>query len=679
MSNSSESRGAAAIAPFLSLVAMAVVAAPLLGCGRAGGGAAAAGSADGRLRVMPAPASDRPPDPPGNQPGAASAMRFTRAGTAIDVELVPIGPRGDRPGGTVHAGDDVTFRIRVSDAATGRPIAGAKPAAWLAPRAEGAPRDAGSLTRKIAGLARGDPLAPPELDLNQFYVVALNDDATVTVVDPRFGFGGSRLLALVPLPGIGADWALSADGKRLFVSIPSADRLVAIDTTTWTIAASADLPHPTRVALQADGHFLWVAQRTPGAAGGVAAVEAGTLQIAARIETGIGPHDIALGRDDLRVYVTNRQSGTLAILDARRLERLGGVPVGSAPVAVAFSTASGAAYVVDADGGTLAVVAGDPPTVVNRLPVGAGASSIGFAPGGRVGLITRPGANQVVTIDAALDRILSRVGTESGPDQLAFTDRVAYIRQAGSPKLRLLPIDGLASSAQLPSAIDIPIGRSAPGRALTQGAAPAIARASEEDAVLIANPADQAIYYYKEGLSAPQGSFRGYGHVPVAVLAVDRSLRPAEPGVYQTTARLRHPGRFDLAVFLDSPRIVHCFEIEIAGDPRRPPSPPVIEARLVDDAPLPVVGQPYQLRLRLEEQGSGRPVAGNRDVQVLATLPGRWQHSFPAAPQPDAGIYAFDFTPPRAGLYVFYVESRSSQLAFPSARVLHLQVKERPR
>ncbi len=133
MSNSSESRGAAAVARIWWPVAMAVFAAPLSGCGRAGGGAAVAGSAQGRSQVMPAPASDRPPDPPVDQPGAASAMRFTRAGTAIDVELVPAGARDDRPGGTVHAGDDVTFRIRVSDAATGRPIAGAKPAAWLAP------------------------------------------------------------------------------------------------------------------------------------------------------------------------------------------------------------------------------------------------------------------------------------------------------------------------------------------------------------------------------------------------------------------------------------------------------------------------------------------------------------------------------------------------------------------
>ena len=196
--------------------------------------------------------------------------------------------------------------------------------------------------------------------------------------------------------------------------------------------------------------------------------------------------------------------------------------------------------------------------------------------------------------------------------------------------------------------------------------------------MVIANPADQAIYYYKEGLSAPQGSFRGYGHAPVAVLAVDRSLRPVEPGVYQTTARLRRPGRFDLAVFLDNPRIVHCFEIEVADDPLSPPRPPVIAAHLLD-ANSPIVGRTCRLRLKLEEQNSSRPVADKLDVQVLATLPGRWQRFFPAVPQPDAGTYAFDFTPPRVGLYVLYVQSLSPGLVSQTPQALHLEVKETPR
>lgn len=665
--------------PGLCPAAILVLAASIPGCGHAGGPETSAVAADARTRTPLAPPDAGQPVPPKAQSTAAFSRRYTRSGTAIEVDVAPVEAPADRSAGTLRVGDDVSFRVRISDAATGRPIPGARPAAWLAARSEDEPRDAASLTRKIAALARGDPLSPPELDLNQFYVVALNDDATVTVVDPRFSFGGSRLLALVPLPGAGEDWALSSDGNRLFVAIPSADRLVAIDTTAWAIADSVELPHPTRLALQEDGHYLWVACGQLGASGGVAALEAATLRVAARIDTGVGPHALAMGRDDLRVYVTNRQSGTLTVIDVRALARLGDVPVGREPVALAFSTAGGAAYVVDAAGGTLAVVAGEPPAVVNRLSVGPGASSIGFAKGGRVGLITRPRADEVVAIDAAVDRILGRVKTESGPDQIAFTDRVAYIRQAGSPMLRLLPIDGLASPGRAPSAIDIPIGRSAPGRATAPVAAPAIARASEEDAVLIANPADQAVYYYKEGLSAPQGSFRGYGHAPVAVLAVDRSLRPTKPGVYQTTARLRRPGRFDLAVFLDSPRIVHAFEIEVADDPTRPPPPPVIEASLAEVVPPPIVGRPSRLALRLEESGSGRPVAGKPDVHVLATLPGRWQHSFPAAAQPEAGSYAFEFTPPRVGRYVLYVESRSSGLASRSPWVLHLEVKEPPR
>ena len=60
-------------------------------------------------------------------------------------------PAESRAAAGLRVGDDVTFRVRISDAATGRPIAGAKPAAWLAARAEGEPRDAGSLTRKVAG------------------------------------------------------------------------------------------------------------------------------------------------------------------------------------------------------------------------------------------------------------------------------------------------------------------------------------------------------------------------------------------------------------------------------------------------------------------------------------------------------------------------------------------------
>ena len=61
-------------------------------------------------------------------------------------------------------------------------------------------RAAASCARSGAAGARPELLSRPELDLNTYYVLALNADATITVVDPLFGFGGTKLLALVALP-----------------------------------------------------------------------------------------------------------------------------------------------------------------------------------------------------------------------------------------------------------------------------------------------------------------------------------------------------------------------------------------------------------------------------------------------------------------------------------------------
>ena len=225
-------------------------------------------------------------------PPAAVVRRFVRAGTAVEMTVWPVDSSPDRPSGILRAGDDVTVRLKVSDAVTGAPISAAKPAAWFVTREENGKLDPASQAQKIGALIQGSPLVPAELDLNQFYVLALNDDATITVVDPRFGFGGTKLLALISLPGNGADWVVSPDGYRLFVSIPSANQVAIIDTASWTLCGSVtNLSRPTRLILQEDGRYLWTAIET-----GVAAIDTETMKLAARIDTGGGSHDLALGK-----------------------------------------------------------------------------------------------------------------------------------------------------------------------------------------------------------------------------------------------------------------------------------------------------------------------------------------------------------------------------------------------
>lgn len=70
--------------------------------------------------------------------------------------------------------------------------------------------------------------------------------------------------------------------------------------------------------------------------------------------------------------------------------------------------------------------------------------------------------------------------------------------------------------------------------------------------------------------SAPEG----WGRDPESCLdeaqeivtgGVPESLRETgEPGVYETVARLGRPGRYQLVFFVGSPRLVHCFQVEVA-------------------------------------------------------------------------------------------------------------------
>ena len=599
----------------------------------------------------------------------------------VEFAAEPRGTPPGRPPGELRVGDDVDFRFRIADSSTGGPLEGGRPAAWVAPRSDVESRGLPDIARKVALLARGDRLASPELDLNQDYILALNDDSTITVVDPRFGFGGTKLLALVTLPGVGEDWALSIDGTRLFVSVPSADRIVAVETAGWTIEGAIEgIPRPTRLAIQGDGHYLWVAYgHDDGSAGsGAAVVDAEGLKLAARIPTGRGPHALAIGRDDGVAFVSNRGAGTVSIIDVRRLGKIADVPTGRAPGPIAYSSASGSAYVVDEVEGTVSAVSSSPPSVTARIEVGRGSGPIAFAPGGRLAFVANPEEDEVTILDAASHRVLRRVEAEGGPDQVAFTDRVAYIRQARSPMVRLIPLDGASAAGRPTTVFDVSGGRGPLGPTNAPVSAPSIARASTEGAVLIANPADQAIYYYKEGLSAPSGSFRNYGHEPRAVLAVDRSLRPDGPGVYRTSARLRKAGQFDMAFFLDNPRLALCFDLVVADDPDRPTSPqePELDVRLVADDVDRFSGRAHPLRFRVVEKATDRPVGGRADVRVLATLPGRWQRSFDAVEGAEPGGYSIDFAPPRAGLYLFYVQVPSAGLAARTPIILRLEVKE---
>lgn len=637
-------------------------------------------------------APSRAQSPNGAQPAAAPAaapkpapmpQRITRDGVAIELNVEPAAAEATAAGATAGAlreGGEASVTFKITDAATGRPVTGVRPSAWIDGR-EGASADAATdptaCRAKVQSFLQGSLSARPDIDLNTYYILALNQEPNISVINPLLGFGATKLLTLVFLKSPGADWAMTADQRRLFVSMPAVNQVAAVDTNTWKVLTNIDTgARPGRVRLQPDGRRLWVAYDGSGA-GGVTVVDADSLKVVSQIETGAGAHDLVIGDDGRTAFVANRAAGTVSVIDAARLAKVRDVKTGPAPVSIAYSPAARAAYVADeSDGSVVAIdpARGEPSARIRTTP---GVGALRFAPDGRHGFVVNRKESAVHVFDAATNRLLHTVPVAESPDQIAFTKQFAYVRSLASEQVTLIRLAEIGKPSVERSVVKFPGGQSAPGKSQhAAGLAPALANVPEEGAMLVANPADQVIYYYAEGMAAPMGSFRNYRREPIALRVWDASLRETAPGVYRTRARLAAAGAYDVALLLDSPRVVHCFDLTVAADPSlaKKRQAPIRIEWLVKEKEI-AVGRPAQLRFRLTDAETGQPKADLKDVRVLFFLsPGVWQ-TRDLARHAGEGVYEVSPTPPQGGAYMAFVEAQSLGVSFRQLPSLTLTAK----
>lgn len=592
--------------------------------------------------------------------GAPLSATVERQGVRLEATVEPLAEDAD----ALVEGERARVRLRFTDAHTGQPMPGLYPGGWLdlLPPEDGPSileRGDETCVDRVRAFLGGTLLAQPELDLNSYYVLGLNDDASITVVDPLFGFGNSRLLDLVELRGPGGDWTLGPDDQRLFVSLPDHDRVAVVETSTWDVVL--EIPtgdRPVRTVLQPDGAFAWIAHG--GAQPGLTVIDARSLQVRGRLPLAAGPHDLAFSDDSRWAFVTQRGAGTVAVVDVARLETARQVDTGEEPVSVAWSSRAEAAYVLDAAGAVYAV---DPEhgEARTRIPIGPGGTEIRFAPGDRLAFVPRPGADELHILDAATQRVVQTGDMEDGPDHVAFSDELAFVRHRGSDIILMIPLDLVGQEGTPVPTIDFPGGRNPAGETPRPTPAAGIVQAPGASAVLLANPADRAIYYYKEGMAAPMGHFRNYGRSPRAVEVLDNSLRERGPGVYETVVRLRGAGEYELALFLETPRMVECFPLTVQAE-RREHERDVLRVELLTPHHRVGVGEEVTVRYRLTG-ADGTPRTGVRDATALAfPSPGLVQDRHPLH-ELEGGLYELRFAPDEAGVWMVFLEVPSEGLS----------------
>jgi len=608
--------------------------------------------------------------------GGAVTSETEAKGLKLDFSVAPVAQTAAaRP---LREGELAEFQVRISDASSGAPISSLQPAVWISNEAG---MDAQASCRDTtSAYLQGMLGRQADVDLNKYFILIMNNDQTISVVDPLLGVNGiTQLYGMVFMKDRGEDWVVSADGRRMFVTMPREESVAVVDLQSFRVLENVAVgSNPVRAVLQPDGRYLWVGNDTRARDGtsGVTVIDTQSLEVVAHIPTGAGHHELAFSDDSLTAFVTNSVGNTVSVVDTQTLSLRRDLPTGRGPVAVQFSSLGQSVY-VGAEDGEITVLDGGGEAVTGSLQTGAGLIALRFAPGGRWGFVANVKEDRVTVLDASRADIARTLPVGDQPHQFAFTTTYAYVRHLGTSSVTLIPLNQLAGSGNL-AIKEVPLGDRAPGEYAFGALADSISPTGEWTAVVAANPSDAMVYYYMEGMIAPMGSYQTYGRIPRAVRVVDRSVRETGKGVYSARFRVPAPGRFKVSVLMDAPVVNHCFSFEAEADPALAAAKQAKDTVGVsyqrDGGPL-VAGEPYTLRFRLSGSVSKAPISGLKDVVVLTTrAPYTWQDRKRARPLED-GRYEVSLVPDQAGVFLVSVAAPSAGLDFTDQPNLSLRAK----
>lgn len=611
--------------------------------------------------------------PPATGEGAAAKNhdRLVRDGLAIEFEARPV------EGPVVTEGHVAEVRFRITEEATGNPVKGVTPAAWLdiGYNIEGKEGERKECRDKVSLYLKGIVGIRPMLDLNGYHLLVLNKDPSITVVDPVVTMAGrTSTLAVVVLRRPPMDWAKSRDEKQIFVTMPVANQVAVVDTQRFVVTHNVDAgKNPVRIALQPDGRYLWVGNNAPGAAdSGVTVIDAQTHARLATIPTGRGHHEIAFSDDSRHAFVSNRDDGNVSVIDVATLAKLKDIGVGAQLLSVAYSRLSRAVYAVDGKGGSVAVIDAATLEPVARIAARPGLGPLRISADGRWAMVANTREDQVLVIDAATNQVVHEVPVGAEPFQITFSRAFAYVRSLGTEKVSLINLASLGAGRK-PIVNTFAAGDTAPKLAGDLPIADGMTTATTESAAFVVNPADNTTYFYMEGMNAPMSNYKSFGHVARAATLVDRSLKEVEPGVYATKVRIPVDGRYDVALMLDTPRLLHCFSMNAERNPLLHLAGKW-EPRFVDVPAAASAAAPLPLRFRLLDPATGEQRKGVSDAVVTWYRAPGFDRQRASAREVEPGLYEALLRFAQEGAHYAFVEVPSLKLRHDDSAFVSLRV-----
>ena len=206
----------------------------------------------GPSSATPSPANEAAPT-------REQVERVTRDGVTAEFRIKAVSGLGTVNHDLFHD-DYAEVSFTLTSAETGEPLRRVPPGVWVDLAKVWQAKERGPIGCKdrVSLYLQGLVGIRPMIDLNSYYVLVLNQDATISVIDPVVGVTGmTSLYATVQLPRPGADWVKTKQERWLFVTMPRANEVAVVNLDTFKVEATIPAGEsPTRLLLQPDEQVL---------------------------------------------------------------------------------------------------------------------------------------------------------------------------------------------------------------------------------------------------------------------------------------------------------------------------------------------------------------------------------------------------------------------------------------
>jgi YVTN family beta-propeller protein len=600
-------------------------------------------------------------------------------GVSMRLQVLPQQDTGRR---APTMGEQVDLRVEVQRLADDQPLSNLPIGLWLDRQVSPMSGAVPVCGQRVASFLSGGLLSRPLLDLTGYWVMTMDREGSISVLDPTVEFAGrSSLYTSIQLGATPFDWVQTADDSLLFVALPSRNEVAVIDLGKLRLQQRVTVAgQPTRLALQPDGRLLWAAYRgADGAEDGIAAIDVADGRVLHTVPLPPGHHEIAFSEDSRYLYVTSRDSGMVSTLDTGSANliaqtELGGQPIGlvvlnqSSLSQPSLSQSSlnqssfnqaGQVWVIDGAEGVIHRL-DRRGAQIDRVVVERGLGPAKLTPDGRHLLIVNPSQHRLEVVDTGTAKLVKQITISGRPYDIMFTELYAYVRTLDIEQVAIFPL------ARLPvtDLQYLPVGSSAVSAMPELPIASTMANTFERNGAFFVSPSERTLYHYMEGMNAPDSSVRAYGHTPMAVRIVQRGLREVARGRYATSFRFPSSGPLVLALAAEAPRIRECIGLQVGVTERD--RAPGLRITWAGDASTSIdVGQPVELRFRVADADGGPVDKATATAALLArVVPGGGGHAerWPVEPIGTEGEYRVRGTLPATGGYYVHVESRSPEI-----------------